>query len=65
MKTIATTSYNSVFVVRFAHSNTFDTSQTRKTLNAISSLISEQCVGVKEWRFKCEKIIENSFQSIK
>lgn len=41
------------------------TSSIRETLYAISSLISEQCVGVKEWRFKCEEIIENSFQSIK
>jgi len=41
------------------------TSSIRETVYAISSLISEQCVGVKEWRFKCEEIIENSFQSIK
>jgi len=41
------------------------TSVIRETLYTISSLISEQCIGVKEWRIKYEEIIENSFQSIK
>jgi len=34
----AATSYNSVFAVRFAHANTFGTSQTRKTLSEIAKI---------------------------